>query len=112
GSPSKRSAGVRSVFIAGSGGLVDDGRLGRVLLHRLDPVERARLGLVRLADRDDLAVARLEAEPELARGIGVELELTRHGALLLLMINRYWGRAPSCHGVGRSCRGSVRCSGA
>jgi hypothetical protein len=39
---------------------------GRVAVAGVYSVERACLGLVRLADRDDLSVAGVESEPELA----------------------------------------------
>ncbi len=58
--------------------LVVPGRPGRVLLHRLDAVKGACLGLVGLARGDDLAVACLEPEPELIGLVLVQLELTRH----------------------------------
>jgi len=51
---------------------------GRVLLQRLNAVQGAGLGLVGLAGSDDLAVARVESEPELAGLVFVQLELTRH----------------------------------
>lgn len=46
--------------------------------HRLDPVLRARLGLVGLARRDDLPVGRHQVEPELPRRALLEHKLRGH----------------------------------
>jgi hypothetical protein len=45
---------------------VDNLRVSSVLLHRLNTVLRGGFGLVSLTDSDDLAVAGLQPEPELA----------------------------------------------
>src|SRR4051794_15393721 len=60
-------------------GQVDDRRLAGVLLDRVDAVQRSSLRLVALAGRDDLAVAGLQVEAELAVRRALDLELRWHG---------------------------------
>ena len=52
-----------------------DGCVRGVLAHAFDAVQAAGLGFVTLGDGDDLTVAGLEAEAELAGPVGVEFEL-------------------------------------
>ena len=62
--------------------LLDDIGVGGVPLDGVDAVQGALLGLVPLADGDDLPVAGLEPEPGLAGLVGVDLVL---GVLLGLV---------------------------
>src|SRR5690606_29349260 len=74
-SPTGRRPGRRS-------GLVDDLGARRVLLDRLDRLEGRALLRVLLAAREDVAVRRDDAEPELAALLAlVDGELERHGVL-------------------------------
>ena len=59
-------------------GLVDDGGVRRVGLHRLDAVEGCGLALVVLARRDHLAVAGLQVEVESALRTLLQHELAAH----------------------------------
>jgi len=55
--------------------VVDDMRARGVRLDRLDSLFGTGLGLVALAGGDDLAVGRLEVEPEFAGCVLADLEL-------------------------------------
>src|SRR6188768_2194609 len=68
--PSPNSSALRLDFL--------DRRAGRGPQHGLTALLRGSLGLVGLAGRHDLAVARLQPEPQLARAVVVDLELPGH----------------------------------
>ena len=73
----QRTPRARSV-----GGLVVDWGVAGVLLHRLDALQRTGPRLVRLTGGDDLPIAGLEPEPELAGRVLVQLKPSSHDAAL------------------------------
>jgi hypothetical protein len=98
---------VNTCCVVLAAGLVVNGGVGCGPLDGFHAVERVGLRFVRFARGDDLAVAGLQTESELAAGIGVDLEL----AATLSPLSRHSHAGESCPPLRMQDTDSIKATG-